>query len=83
MAMVIVIGLAFGSIRFLLPRLTRFRGASANDIAIIGYRQIDARKAVYILRLRDREVAVGVTEHHITPLAEWRCGEENSNGEGA
>jgi flagellar biogenesis protein FliO len=72
LAMVIVIALAFGSIRFLLPRMTRFRGATASDIDIIGYRQLDARKAVYILRLRDREVAVGVTEHHITPITEWR-----------
>lgn len=75
-AMVVVIALAFLSIRYLIPRLNRFRGVTAGEIDIIGYRQLDARKAIYILKLRDREVAVGVTEHSMTPLTEWRRDEE-------
>lgn len=72
LAMVIIIALAFVSIRFLLPKLSRYRGAPAKEIDVIGYRQLDARKAVYILRMRGRDVAVGVTENSMTPLTEWR-----------
>lgn len=78
-AMVVIIALALVSIRYLLPRLTRFPGRRDSKIKILDFHPLEARKSVYILDIDNRRVAVGVTEHSINKLIEWPSAGEKAS----
>jgi flagellar biogenesis protein FliO len=78
-AMVVIIAAAFLCIKFILPRFTQVRRKKHSDIQILDYQPLEARKSIYLIRIEDKKVALGVTDHSIAKLAEWEYHEEESN----
>lgn len=67
---VLVVGLALLILRFLLPRLGGMRRNKTSRIQIEDYQALDARRAVYILNIAGKRVAVGATEHSVNRLCD-------------
>lgn len=70
-AMIIVIGLAFGVIRYVLPRLNLVKRNTNSTIQILDVQPISQRVSVYLLKIEDKKLAVGVSEQNMTKLCEW------------
>ncbi|MCE9625821.1 MAG: flagellar biosynthetic protein FliO [Deltaproteobacteria bacterium] len=70
-AMIFVIGLAIVIIRFIIPKLTYNRGASArSDLKIVDRVPLDNRKSLYVLQVEGRRLLVGASEHYVGLIAE-------------
>lgn len=70
-AMVVIIGLAFATIRYLLPHLNVVKRNKSSLIQVLDVQPIAQRKAVYLLKIDNKKLAVGVSEHNMTKLCEW------------
>lgn len=70
-ALVIIIGLAFFIIKFLLPKITQIRRKNGSVIQVLDFQPLEPRKSIYLIRIEDKKIAVGVSENSITKLAEW------------
>jgi len=73
--MVAVILLAFLTIKYVLPKLVRGRKLRGSNIEVLDYQPLENRKSVYLLRIEDKKVAVGVTDHAVAKLCEWELHE--------
>lgn len=69
--MLVVIALAFVVIKFLLPRLVSMRRNQNSNIKILDYQALEQRKSIFLLQIKNKEIAVAVTDHNVTKLAEW------------
>ncbi len=70
-AMIFVIALAIVVIRFIIPKLTFNRGASArSDLRVVDRIPLDARKSLYVLEVEGRRLLIGSSEHHVGFIAE-------------
>jgi len=80
LAMVIVIGLAIVTIRYVIPKLAmvRTRGSVAG-LKILDRIPLDSRKAIYIIQVEGRRLLVGVSENHIGLLTELKREDENDS----
>jgi flagellar protein FliO/FliZ len=74
LAMGFIIVLALVSIRWILPKLSGARGRSKGRVKILDVQPLEMRKSVYIIEIDGRQLALGVTEHNITPLCELQEG---------
>ena len=81
-----VLGLMFGLL-FALKRFVyrgRPAGASTVEIEILGQRVLQPKRSVYVLKVMEKVIVVGMTEHGMQALAEVedvRCA--NATGEQA
>lgn len=70
-AMIFVIALAIVVIRFIIPKLTFNRGASArSDLRIVDRIPLDGRKSLYVLEVEGRRILIGSSEHNVGFIAE-------------
>lgn len=70
-ALVVIIGLALFVIKFLLPKITQIRRKNGSVIQILDFQPLEQRKSIYLIRVEDKKIAVGVSEQSITKLCEW------------
>ncbi len=72
----LVILLAWGTV-FLLRKssLGRQAGGVGKTIRVAERTYISPKKAIYLVEIGDRTLALGVTEENITALSEWQAGE--------
>lgn len=70
-AVVVIIGLAFVTIKYVLPIFIRMRRKSDSQIQVIDYQPLEQRKSIYLLKIRDKIVALATTDHALEKLAEW------------
>jgi flagellar biosynthetic protein FliO len=76
MGLALVILLAWGGV-YLLRQSTvgqQFSGLG-KTIRIAERTYLSPKKAIYLVEIGDRTLALGVTDEHITPLSEWQAGE--------
>ena len=80
-AMVLVIGLAFLTIRYVLPKihLNRFRGSG--NIRIIDRTGLEPRKNLYIVEVGTKLALVGTSEHGIEKLLDLDPSDVKENNE--
>ncbi|MBU0505481.1 MAG: flagellar biosynthetic protein FliO [bacterium] len=69
--MVVIIVIAFFAIKYLMPHLVRLRHRKESEIEILDYQPLEQRKAIYIVRIENKKIAVGVTDHSMNTLCEW------------
>jgi len=74
-AMIVIIILAFLTIKYVLPKIVRLRQKSDSSIQILDFQPIEQRKSIYLLKIENKKIAIGVTDHSVAKLCEW---EENS-----
>lgn len=69
-----VLGLMFGVVWLLRRFITRGAGPASRpvEIEIVGSRVLEQRKSVYVLKILQNVIVVGVTEHGMNTLAEIR-----------
>jgi len=72
----LVILLAWGTV-FLLRKssLGRQAGGVGKTIRVAERTYLSPKKAIYLVEIGDRTLALGVTEENITALSEWQAGE--------
>lgn len=70
LATAIIIVLAFLVIRYVLPKIQTIRRNRASKIQVLDYQALDNRKAVYIVQIENKKVALGVTEQNVNLLCE-------------
>jgi flagellar biogenesis protein FliO len=72
----LVVLLAWGGV-YLMRRLglAQSVGAAGGPIRLGQRAYLGPKKLICLVEIGDRTLALGVTEHSITPLAEWRAGE--------
>ncbi|EKD50575.1 MAG: hypothetical protein ACD_62C00495G0002 [uncultured bacterium] len=69
--MVVIIGLAFVSIKYLVPRLVKIRNKKSATIEILDFLALEQRKAIYVVRIEEKKLALAVTDHAVAKLCEW------------
>ncbi len=69
--MVVIIVLAFLCIKYLLPRLVKLRRRTASDIEVLDFQPLEQKKSIYVVKIQDKKLAVGVSDHSVTKLCEW------------
>jgi len=69
--MIVIIVLAFGILKYVLPRFVKMRRKSGSTIQVLDYQPLEQRKSVYLVQINDKKIAIGVTEHSIAKLCEW------------
>jgi flagellar biogenesis protein FliO len=76
--MVVIIVIAFFAIKYLMPHLVRLRHRHRreSEIEILDYQPLEQRKAIYIIRIENKKIAVGVTDHSMNKLCELDDKEE-------
>lgn len=79
----LVVLLAWGGV-YLMRRLglAQSVGAAGGPIRLGQRAYLGPKKVICLVEIGDRTLALGVTEHSITPLAEWRAGELAIQGSG-
>ncbi len=77
-AMIVIIALAFVSIRYVLPLFMKLRRKSDSQIQVLDMQLIEPHKSVYLLKVRNKTVALATSEHAVAKLAEWE-GDERTN----
>lgn len=70
-AMIVIIALAFFSIRYVLPRFVRARQKSGSSIQVVDFQPLEQRKSIYLLKIENKKVAVAVSDQSIAKLCEW------------
>ena len=70
-ALVAIIGLTFFVIKFLLPKITQIRRKNGSAIQVLDFQPLEQRKSIYLIRIEDKKIAVGVSEQSVTKLCEW------------
>ena len=76
LGLALVLLLAWGGV-YLLRQSTvgqQFSGVG-KTIRIAERTYLSPKKAIYLVEIGDRTLALGVTDEHITPLSEWQAGE--------
>lgn len=71
LAMIIIIALAFLSIKYIMPRFIQMRRRADSNIKVLDFQTLDQRRVVYLLQIKDKEVAVAVSDHAVSKLCEW------------
>ena len=76
MGLCLVVVLAWGAV-FLLRKsaVGQQFGGTGKTIRIAERNYISPKKAIYLVEIGDRTLALGVTEEQITALSEWKAGE--------
>jgi flagellar biogenesis protein FliO len=67
---IFILVLAVLAIRYLVPRMNLLRRNKDSNIQILDYQSLDQRKAVYILKIENKKVAVGVTDHTVSKICD-------------
>lgn len=75
-AMILIIALAFVMIKIVLPLFMKMRRKSDSKIQVLDFQPLEPRKNIYLLRIEDKKVAVGVSENSVTKLCEWEYNED-------
>lgn len=72
----LVVLLAWGTV-YLLRRTTLGQGMASNNSAVqvIDRNWLGPKKAIYLVDISGRTLALGVTEEHISVLSSWEAGE--------
>jgi flagellar biogenesis protein FliO len=82
---VIVLGLAFLTLRFVLPQMLRLPNRKGQrEIELLELLPLDRQSKIALLRVRGSAVLVGVSPNGVTRLETWpaTAGEENDDAEG-
>ncbi|MCP5463551.1 MAG: FliO/MopB family protein [Deltaproteobacteria bacterium] len=69
--MIVIIVGAFLVLKYVIPRLTGAQGNSNSKIQILDRQSIAPRKAVYLVQIEDKKVALAISDNHVAKLAEW------------
>ncbi len=69
-ASVVVVLLAIVTLKYLLPLLMRRGRGAKSSIQVLDYQSLQPKKAIYIVQIEEKKIAVGVTEHSITKICE-------------
>lgn len=69
--MIVIIVLAFLSIKYVLPMFVKFRRKTDSQIQVLDFQPLEPRKNLYLVKIEDKKVAVAVSEHSICKLCEW------------
>lgn len=67
---IFIIVLAIVAMRYFIPRLQNFRRNKDSKIQILDFQALDARRVLYIVKIEDKRVAIGVTEHQISKICD-------------
>lgn len=67
-AMVIVIGLAFVVLRYLLPRFHGVARSSGSRIKILERFGLEPRKGLYIVQVGEKAALIGTSDHSVNKL---------------
>jgi len=70
-AMIGVIVFALLVIRYVLPKLTQVRRREDSSIEVLDMQPLAPRRSVYLVKIEDKKIAVGMTENGMTKLCEW------------
>lgn len=71
LAMVFIVVLAFFVLKYLLPKMTVARRNRDSQIKVLDYQPLESRKGIYLIKINDRKIAVGVSENTMAALCEW------------
>lgn len=72
LAMIFIIGLALVILKFVVPRISGYKKANANsEIQILDRQGLEPRKGIYLVKIKNKVLAIGVTDHNMTKLSEW------------
>lgn len=72
LVMVVIIALAFVTIRYILPGLMKTRRKGGSRIEVLDFQALAARKQIYLVRIEDKKIALAVSEHGVAKLSEWQ-----------
>jgi flagellar biogenesis protein FliO len=76
LGLAVVMFMAWGGVLLLRKSsLGQSLGASTGAIRVAERTYLGPKKAIYLVEIGDRTLALGVTEEHITPLSQWQAGE--------
>lgn len=70
MGLLIVLGLAFVLIKYVLPKTQMGRRSRAKWLTILDRVPLESRKSVYLLKIGSRYFAVGMAEQSVNVIAE-------------
>lgn len=69
-ATVFIVAAAIVSMRYFIPRLSGYRRNRDSKIQILDYQPLDARKAIYIVKIEGKKVAIGVGESGVNKICD-------------
>ena len=69
-AMIVVIALAIVGIKYFMPKLLQARRRAGSKIEVLDYQPLEQRKSVYIVKIEDKKVALGVSEYGVNKICD-------------
>lgn len=69
-AMIAVIGLAIWGLKYVLPKILQVKRRAASKIEVLDYQPLESRKSIYIVKIEDKKVAIGVSEHNVNKICD-------------
>jgi flagellar biosynthetic protein FliO len=69
-AMIVVIVLAIWGLKYILPKILQAKRRAGSKIEVLDYQPLEARKSVYIIKIEDKKVAIGVSEHNVNKICD-------------
>ncbi len=70
-AMILVSGLAFFAIKYLLPKAPWVKGLAGSKIQVLEKMGLEPRKSLYLIQVAEKVVLVGSSEQGLSALAEF------------
>jgi flagellar biogenesis protein FliO len=67
---VFIVAAAIVSMRYFIPRLSGYRRNRDSKIQILDFQPLDARKAIYIVKIENKKVAIGTGEHGVQKICD-------------
>ncbi|MCP5468464.1 MAG: FliO/MopB family protein [Deltaproteobacteria bacterium] len=78
-ALVVVLALAFVTLNYIVPKLSRRRfHPTKSKIKILERIPLDAKKHLYVLQVEDRRLLISSTDHNVALITELKTHEEDS-----
>lgn len=71
LAMAFILALAFIFIRYVLPRLYRQGGPRGAEIQILEKQNLDVRKALYLVKVKNKKYLLSSSEQSVQKIAEF------------
>lgn len=69
-AMIAVVVLAIWGLKYVLPKILQVKRRAGSKITVLDCQPLESRKSIYIVKIEDKKIAIGVSEHSINKICD-------------
>lgn len=72
LAMIFIVAMAVLILKYVVPRISSFqKNKGDSEIQVLDRHGLEPRKGIYLVKIKNKVLAIGVADHNMTKLSEW------------